>query len=62
MKFDCGLSWEEEKALLEEWHLHFAWLPVRVGNRDCRWLEWVMRKGVWRPCIGSSWNWEYRAR
>lgn len=63
MKFNCGKTWKEKKADLEEWHLHFAWLPVRVGPRDCRWLEWVMRQGTWRPnYYRSCWTWEYRAR
>lgn len=27
-----------------QWHRWFAWRPVRVGPRDCRWLEYVERK------------------
>lgn len=61
MKFNCGPTWAEKKAHLEEWHPYFAWLPVRVVSRDCRWLEWVMRKGKWRPAYyASCWEWEYR--
>ena len=63
MKFNCGPTWAEKKEYLEEWHPHFAWWPIRVGSRDCRWLEWVMRQGTWRPnYYRSCWTWEYRAR
>lgn len=54
MKFNCGKTWKEKKADIEQWHLHFAWFPVRVGHRDCRWLEWVMRKGTWVPRYHAS--------
>lgn len=63
MKLNCGPSWEEKVKILEDWHLHFAWFPVHVGPRDCRWLEWVMRKGTWKlRYMQSCWDWEYRAR
>ena len=57
MKINCGLS-NEEKDRLEEsqakewydrisvWHNWFAWYPVRVGSKDCRWLETVQRIGI----------------
>lgn len=54
MKFSCGLTeeekaaeragWEEERKRLADWHRHFAWWPVPVGIKDCRWLEVVERK------------------
>lgn len=55
MKFNCGLSkadkyWERFKSTkawlqsLQEWHYWFAWRPVRVGKKDCRWLETVERR------------------
>lgn len=63
MKFNCGPTRGEKVKILEDWHLHFAWLPVRVGPRDCRWLEWVIRKGTWKlRYMQSCWDWEYRAR
>jgi len=61
MKFNCGESWEYEKLRLENWHEWFAWRPVRVGNRDCRWLEKVQRKGKYTYYgIDSCWLWEYK--
>ena len=30
----------------QNWHLWFAWYPVRVGDNDCRWLEFVCRKAI----------------
>lgn len=55
MKFNCGKSREQrlrdafvvaEKnaEAARNWHKHFAWLPVRVAEGDCRWLEFVMRR------------------
>jgi hypothetical protein len=35
---------ERRAYALRCWHLKFAWLPVRVGPRDCRWLEYVHRR------------------
>lgn len=44
MRFDCGETWQEREARINEWHRWFAWRPVRVGPHDCRWLEVVERK------------------
>lgn len=85
MKFSCGLTKAEKERrretarvvkhkYLSDWHPKFAWLPIRVGDFDCRWLEYVERKGkFWKittwegrmaaASIGypsSGWNWEYR--
>lgn len=61
MKLNCGPSWAEKRARKEQWHTWFAWHPVRVGPRDCRWLEPVERKGEEHWCsAGFYWNWEYR--
>jgi len=86
MKFNCGLT-PEEKAKrkeqariwrengLKDWHIKFAWWPTRVAAFDCRWLEYIERKGThWHVenfdtmlamiAIGvpsSGWTWEYRA-
>ena len=63
MKFNCGRTWDEKKKYLEDWHPHVAWWPGRVGSHDCRWLEWVLRKGRWRPAYYlSCWKWEHRAK
>jgi len=62
MKFDCGLllNYDEWIADREKWHRWFAWYPVRVGLRECRWFEMVARKGTRHE--GASyvwWTWEY---
>ena len=44
MKFDCGLTYAEKVRAQAEWHRWFAWRPVRVDSRDCRWLEYVERR------------------
>ncbi len=60
MKFDCGETWDEKVARLEQWHPWFAWRPVRLGSHDCRWLEWLVRKGKYTvDWGGSQWNWRY---
>lgn len=51
MKFDCGETRGERRDRLSEWHDWFAWRPVRVGSRDCRWLEVVERRA-------ASFGWE----
>lgn len=61
MKLNCGISYAAKIRRLEDWHLWFAWKPVRVGEHDCRWLEYVERKG--RYCDAgwdAFWSWEYR--
>ena len=59
MRFDCGETHEEKKARLREWHRWFAWYPIEITEHDCRWLEWVMRKGEysWSDCW---WVWFYK--
>lgn len=47
MKFDCGETRQERWERLENWHEWFAWHPVRIGSKDCRWLEKVQRKRVY---------------
>lgn len=51
MKFDCGASREEKKSKANQKyqeaqkdHKWFAWFPVKVSQRDCRWLEYVNRR------------------
>lgn len=81
MKINCGPSPEArrntkqmraraEQARLERWHPFFAILPRRVGENDCRWLEWIERKGtihnsqvMFLFAVQSvcEWQWEYRA-
>jgi len=56
MKFNCGLTPQEKQAIKARWHDWFAWHPIRLGSRDCRWLETVERS-----CISPWSDWEYRA-
>lgn len=75
MKFNCGrrpLSKADRQAqdreaylarieASREWQDVFAWLPVRVGENDCRWFEVVQRRAVggqpWSyPDIGEMWQ------
>lgn len=61
MRLNCGPTWSEKVAAKEAWHKWFAWHPVRVGGRDCRWLEFVERKGTLFAWPGDSrWVWKYR--
>ena len=61
MKFDCGLSRDEKIKNKKKWRRWFAWHPVRIDNHDCRWLEYVERKGVFWTCFsGEGWDYEYR--
>lgn len=52
MKFNCGASeavkrkshkehCEERIKELKQWRKVFALWPIRVGENDCRWLEYV---------------------
>lgn len=57
----------EKTERLGKWHRHFAWLPVRVGLHEHRWLEFVeRRKMVYSPLFPEEWaaftpvEWEYR--
>lgn len=63
MKFDCGLTKQERQERLETWHRWFAWCPIRMGSHDCRWLEYVWRKGKFYPytIIGPYWEWIYKS-
>ena len=63
MKIDCGPTWAKTKARKEKWHSWFAWFPVRVGPHDCRWLEWIERKGKHHYSYSTQsgwWTWNYR--
>lgn len=72
MKFRCGYKAKLKHRARKYWHSYFAWLPVSVGEHDCRWLEFVERKGRWKdgwclapgcaPFKTKKWYWEYRAK
>ena len=62
MRFDCGPTWAERRAAKEQWHRFFAVFPRRLGSHDCRWMEWIERKGeVHCGLHGVWWTYEYRA-
>lgn len=58
MKLNCGPTWEERVTAMGKWHRWFAWHPVRIGSRDCRWLETIERRGD--SCY-DGWSFQYRA-
>lgn len=58
MKLNCGPTADERHAARKEWHRWFAWYPVRVAQRDCRWLEYVARRDAAEYLQPL---WEYRA-
>jgi len=60
MKFNCGPTAQELRERecqryfrMREWHIWYAWHPVRVGSGDCRWLEPVQRRRIYD-------EWQYR--
>ena len=62
MKFNCGLTYKEKVEAKEQWHKSFVWWPIRIGSRDCRWLETVERRGTLHEgCVDDYWTWEYRS-
>lgn len=57
MKYDC----DKRSDYLSSWHKWFAWHPARVEHNDCRWWEWVERKGTQgMDSGGTHWNFKYR--
>ena len=69
MKFDCGPTYQERITAKKEWHRWFALLPRRVGSNDCRWLEYIERKGETymgytpaAPFPITKWCYEYRVK
>jgi hypothetical protein len=39
-----GNAWVARRAHNTQWHLWYAWFPVRLADNDCRWFEWVERR------------------
>lgn len=61
MRFSCGASLDAKIKRRAEWHRWFAWHPVRVGDHDCRWLEWVERRSSASVDYdGVYWTHKYR--
>lgn len=46
----------DAKKALEEWHDHYAILPVRLEDGRFAWLEKIQRK------LGAYGVWKYRAK
>lgn len=79
MRLNCGPSAEEILQRISDWlkartaakinrrvigFEWFAWYPVRVGPRECRWLETVVAYGRREECLGCLfvnyvWSWTY---
>lgn len=69
MKFSCGVTDEEWKKRVNEWHPHFLLFPSVIGVRKngekiCAWLETVERRAEY-AFVGSYTGhryamWEYR--
>lgn len=59
MKFSCPKRIEIDYI---HWYKWFAWYPVRVGDNECRWLEFVCRKAIPKTYVNyDDWQpYEYR--
>jgi len=55
-------SWSIRRGELEQWHVWYAWRPVRVTDNQIAWLENVERQGI--RCAEHVrvewWIWKYR--
>ena len=40
----CGRPANEKWERLSQWHLWFAWRPVRLDDGRWAWLEWLDRR------------------
>lgn len=61
MRLNCGHSYGVKVRAKHRWHVWFAWFPVRVGSKRCRWLEPVKRKGKCYSYGGDVWwVWKYK--
>ena len=60
MKFNCGLSYEDKREVYRKWHRWFAWYPIRLASKDCRWLEKLWRRDL--TTVGWSPLWEYKEK
>lgn len=57
MRINCGMTRLEKEEYYREWRDWFAWYPVRVGSRDCRWLETIQRTRK-----NDLYMWRYRSK
>lgn len=65
MRFNCGPDGYTRRILkakkMMDWHKHFCWFPVRLGEGDCRWLEAIERKyDYWCSSYENGTGKEYR--
>lgn len=42
-----------------QWHRWYAWYPVKVNEREYRWLEYVLRRRNGERFSGIYW-WTYK--
>ena len=56
MKFNCGDKANERYWREHQWSKWFAWFPVRVATKDCRWLETVERKRDGSYATDDAWS------
>lgn len=78
MKFSCGYSPNLKRKTkmvfhniraqkwfkkYTNWHKFYAWYPVRIEEKHCRWLEYVERKATLHDgFIGDYYTYEYRIK
>lgn len=57
-----GRFWraKDRHDVLSNWHRWFAWYPVRLGEFEVRWLEWVDRRGTYHTGGGMECWWSFR--
>lgn len=68
MKFNCDRLSDylyqrkcEKFDNQQQWHPWFAWRPIRVAYRDCRWFETVQRRKIYLcGYYEADWKWEYK--
>lgn len=61
MKFKCRITRWSKKSLRRSEHKIFVWLPVRLEDGGCAWLESVLRKEVVSEDNIWIFKWTYRA-
>lgn len=44
----------------KNWHLWFAWYPIKTSYNGYAWLEFVKRRAIYRPASPRKfWYWDY---
>ena len=64
MRFNCGPSigeWYDARLRRQrDWHLWFAWRPVRIEDSMCVWWEYIERRNDGPSCMDGWDEWKYR--